>query len=132
MVNRGRCLLILLFVGAWLRSLQHTENRSHTEELRSDDDEVVQPQRLPSCLLETNTICSLEPLSIAEAMERLLIPAVRVWGESSPTLAEIVCRVLANDSRGIIVLRDMMGEKRRGVLMGSILLYTTMKIPTVT
>ena len=37
-----------------------------------------------------------------EAMERLLIPAVRVRGESSPTLAEIVCRVLVNDSRGII------------------------------
>ena len=43
-----------------------------------------------------------EPLSIAEAMERLPIPAVRVRGESSPNLAEIVCRVLANDSRGII------------------------------
>ena len=35
-------------------------------------------------------------------------------------------------SSGIIVLKDMMGEKRQGVLMGSILLYTTMKIPTVT
>ena len=43
-----------------------------------------------------------EPLSIAEAMERLPIPAVRVWGGSSPNLAEIVCRVLANDSHGII------------------------------
>ena len=32
----------------------------------------------------------------------------------------------------IFMLKDMMGEKRRGVLMGSILLYTTMKIPTVT
>ena len=30
------------------------------------------------------------------------------------------------------MLRDMMGEKRQGVLMGSILLYTTMKIPTIT
>ena len=35
-------------------------------------------------------------------MERLLIPAVRVRGESTPTLTEIVCRVLANDSLGII------------------------------
>ena len=43
-----------------------------------------------------------EPLSITEAMERLLIPAVRVRGESSPSLAEIVCRVLANNSCGII------------------------------
>ena len=43
-----------------------------------------------------------EPLSIAEAMERLLIPAVRVQGEPSPSLAEIVCHVLANDSHGII------------------------------
>ena len=62
----------------------------------------VQPQRLPSCLLETNTIRRLEPLSIAEAMERLLIPAVCVRGESSPTLTEIVCCVLVNNSRGII------------------------------
>ena len=43
-----------------------------------------------------------EPLSIAEAMERLLILAVRVWGESSPNLVEIVCRVLVNYSHGII------------------------------
>ena len=35
-------------------------------------------------------------------MERLLIPAVRVLGGSSPNLAEIVCRVLASDSCGII------------------------------
>ena len=35
-------------------------------------------------------------------MERLLIPAVRVRGESSPNLAEIICCVLANDSHGII------------------------------
>ena len=35
-------------------------------------------------------------------MERLPIPAVRVWEGSSPSLAEIVCRVLANDSHGII------------------------------
>ena len=35
-------------------------------------------------------------------MERLPIPAVRVRGESSPSLAEIVCHVLANDSHGII------------------------------
>ena len=43
-----------------------------------------------------------EPLSIAEAMERLPIPAVRVLERSAPTLTEIVCRVLANDSHGII------------------------------
>ena len=47
-------------------------------------------------------ICRPEPLSIAEAMERLPIPAVRVWGESSPNLVEIICCVLANDSHGII------------------------------
>ena len=35
-------------------------------------------------------------------MVNLLIPAVRVREESSPSLAEIVCHVLANDSRGII------------------------------
>ena len=35
-------------------------------------------------------------------MERLPIPAVRVQGGPSPNLAEIVCRVLANNSRGII------------------------------
>ena len=35
-------------------------------------------------------------------MERLPLPAVRVRGESSPSLAEIVCCVLANDSHGII------------------------------
>ena len=70
--------------------------------MRSDDDEVIQPQRLPSCLLETNAIHHPEPLSIAEAMERLPIPAVRVWERSSPNLVEIVCRVLANDSHGII------------------------------
>ena len=35
-------------------------------------------------------------------MERLPIPAVCVQGGSSPSLAEIVCRVLANDSHGII------------------------------
>ena len=55
-----------------------------------------------SCLLETNAIRRPEPLSIAEAMERLLIPAVCVREGSSPNLAEIVCRVLANDSHGII------------------------------
>ena len=52
--------------------------------------------------METNRIQRPEPLSIAEAMERLPIPAVRVRGESSPNLAEIICRVLANDSHGII------------------------------
>ena len=35
-------------------------------------------------------------------MEKLPIPAVRVREGSSPSLAEIVCRVLANDSHGII------------------------------
>ena len=52
--------------------------------------------------METNVIRRPEPLSIAEAMERLPIPAVRVREGSSPSLAEIVCRVLANDSHGII------------------------------
>ena len=99
---RGLCPLILLFADVWLRSLQRAESRSPTEGLRSDDNEVVQPQRLPSCLLETNAIRRPEPLPIAEAMERLPIPAVRVRGGSSPNLTEIVCRVLANDSRGII------------------------------
>ena len=102
MVIRGLCLLILSSIGVWLKGLQRAESRSPTEELRSDDDEVVQPQRLPSCLLETNAIRRPEPLSIAEAMERLPIPAVRVREGSSPNLAEIVCRVLANDSHGII------------------------------
>ena len=102
MAVRGPCLLILLSVGAWLRSLQRTKSRSPTEELQSDLDEIVQPQRLPSCLLETNAIRRPEPLSIAEAMERLPIPTVRVREGSSPNLAEIVCRVLANDSHGII------------------------------
>ena len=80
---------------AWLRGLQCAKSQSHTEELRSDDNEVVQPLRLLSCLLETNAIWRPEPLSIVEAMERLPIPAVRVWGESSPTLAvsssEVCC-----------------------------------------
>ena len=35
-------------------------------------------------------------------MERLPILAVRVRGESSPSLTEIVCHVLVNDSHGII------------------------------
>ena len=35
-------------------------------------------------------------------MERLLIPAVRVPGGFSPTLTEIICHVLANNSHGII------------------------------
>ena len=102
MAVRGLCLLILSFVGVWLKSFQRAKSRSPTEELRSDDDEVVQPLRLPSCLLETNAIRCPEPRSIAEAMENLPIPAVLVRGESSPNLAEIVCRVLANDSHGII------------------------------
>ena len=102
MVVRGLCLLILLFVDAWLKSLQRAESRSPTEGLRSDDDKIVQPLRLPSCLLETNAIRHPDPLGIVEAMERLPIPAVRILGGSSPNLAEIVCRVLANDSHGII------------------------------
>ena len=102
MAVRGLCLLIPKSVGVWLKSLQRSESRSHMEGLRSDDNKVVQPQRLPSCLLETNAIQRPEPPSIAEAMERLPIPAVRVWGGSSPNLVEIVCRVLANNSHGII------------------------------
>ena len=82
--------------------MQHAESQSHTEELQSDDNEVVQPLRLPTCLLETNAIQRPEPLSIAEAMERLPIPVVRVWERSSPNLTEIVCRVLVNNSHGII------------------------------
>ena len=35
-------------------------------------------------------------------MERLLIPAVVVRGESSPSLTEIICHILANNSHGII------------------------------
>ena len=88
------------------------------EELRSDNDEVVQPLHLPSCLLETNAIRRPEPLSIAEAMERLLIPAVHVWGESSPTLTEIICRVLANDSRGIIGGHLSVGSSQQGYWIG--------------
>ena len=72
------------------------------EELVDKDDEVIQPLRLPSCLLDTMAIQHPEPLSIAEAMERLPVPAVRVLGGSSPNLAEIICCVLANDSHGII------------------------------
>ena len=87
---------------AWLRGLQCAKSQSHTEELRSDDNEVVQPLQLLSCLLETNAIWRPEPLSIVEAMERLLTPAVHVHRGSSPNLAEIICRVLANDSHGII------------------------------
>ena len=82
--------------------MQRAESRFPTEGLRSDDDKVVQPQRLPTCLLETNAIWRPEPLSIAEAMERLPIPAVHVRGESSPNLTEIICHVLVNDSHGII------------------------------
>ena len=70
--------------------MQHTESHSHTEELQSDDDKVVQPQRLLSCLLETNVIWRPEPLSIVEAMERLPIPAVHVQGGSSPNLMDAV------------------------------------------
>ena len=102
MAVRGLSPRLLKSVGGWLRSLQRTESRSHTEELRSDNNKVIQPLQLPSCLLETNAIRRSEPLSIAEAMERLPIPAVRAWGGSSPNLVEIVCRVLANDSHGII------------------------------
>ena len=102
MAIREWFLCLLRYRNGWLRSLQHAESRSHTEELRSNDNEVVQPQRLLSCLLKTNAIRRPEPLSIAEAMERLPIPAVRVRGGSSPTLTEIICCVLANNSRGII------------------------------
>ena len=118
MVVRGLCLLILLFVGAWLKSLQRTESCSPTEELQSDDDEVIQPLQLPSCLLETNAIRHPEPLSIAEAMERLPIPAVCVQEESSPNLAEIVCRVLANDSHGIIGGHLSVDSSQQGYRIG--------------
>ena len=43
-----------------------------------------------------------EPLSIAEAMERLPIPAVCAPGGSSPNLMVIICHVLVNNSRGVI------------------------------
>ena len=48
------------------------------------------------------TQSAFQNLSIAEAMERLPVPAVRVRRESSPNLMEIVCHVLVNDSHGII------------------------------
>ena len=118
MAIRGLCLLTLLSANVWLRHLQRAESRSHTEELRSNDDEVVQPLRLPSCLLETNVIRRPEPLSIVEAMERLPLPAVRVWEGSSPSLAEIVCRVLANDSRGIIGSHLSVDSSQQGYRIG--------------
>ena len=102
MVVRGLCPCLFWFTSIWLRSLQRAESQSHTEGLVSENDEIVQPLQLPTCLLETNTIWRPEPLSIVEAMERLPILAVCVRGESSPNLAEIICRVLANDSHGII------------------------------
>ena len=71
-------------------------------DLVSEDDEIIQPLRCPSCLLDTMKIWRPEPFSIAEAMERLPIPAVRVQGGSSPNLMEIVCCVLVNNSHGII------------------------------
>ena len=97
--------------------MQRGESRSPTEGLRSDDDEVVQPLRLPSCLLETNAIRRPES-SIAEAMERLPIPAVRVREGSSPNLAEIVCRVLANDSHGIIGGHLIVNSLQQGYWIG--------------
>ena len=118
MAVRGLCLLILSSATVWLRSLQRAESRSPTEELRSDLDEIVQPLRLPTCLLETNAIRRPEPLSIAEAMERLPIPAVRVREGSSPSLAEIVCRVLANDSRGIIGGHLSVDSSQQGYRIG--------------
>ena len=102
MAVRGLCPCLLQFASGWLKGLQRAESQSHVEELVSKDDEVVQPLQLPSCLLETNMIWCPEPLSTVKAMERLPIPAVHVRGGSSPTLVEIVCRVLANDSHGII------------------------------
>ena len=65
---RGQFPRLLGSTSKWLRGLQCAESCSHTEELRSDDDEVVQPQRLLSCLLEMNTIWCPEPLSIVEAI----------------------------------------------------------------
>ena len=118
MVVRGRCLLIPWFVDVWLKSFQRTESHSPTAGLRSNDNEIVQPLRLLSCLLETNAIRRPEPLSIAEAMERLPIPAVRVQGGSSPNLAEIVCRVLANDSHGIIGGHLSVDSSQQGYRIG--------------
>ena len=71
-------------------------------DLVSEDDKVVQPLQLPSCLLEMNAIHRPESLSIAEAMERLPISAVHAQEGSSPSLTEIVCHVLVNNSHGII------------------------------
>ena len=102
MVIRGLSPRLLWFTSRWLKGLQRAESQSHTADLVSEDDEVVQPLHLLSCLLETNAIRHPEPLSIAEAMERLPTPAFRVHRGSSPNLAEIVCHVLANDSHGII------------------------------
>ena len=102
MVIRGLSPHLLWFTSRWLKGLQRSESQFHTADLVSEDDEVVQPLHLPSCLLETNAIRHPEPLSIVEAMERLLTPAVHVHRGSSPNLAEIICRVLANDSHGII------------------------------
>ena len=70
--------------------------------LVDEEDEIVQPLHLLSLLLDTTVIHCPKPLSISEAMERLPILAVRVPERSSPNLTEIVCRVLANDSHGII------------------------------
>ena len=53
-----------------------------------------------------------------EAMERLLIPAVRVQGGSSPTLMEIVCRVLANNSHGIIGGHLSVNSSQQGYRIG--------------
>ena len=61
---RGPSPCLLWCANGWLRSLQCTESRSHMEEFVSINDKVIQPQRLPSCLLETNAIQCPEPLSL--------------------------------------------------------------------
>ena len=82
--------------------------------LVSDDDEVVQPLHHPSVLADTMEICRLWPLSIVEAMERLPLPAHCPRGRNSPNLAEIICRVLANNSHGIIGGNLAVDSSRQG------------------
>ena len=65
-----------------------------------------------------NAIRRPEPPSIAEAIERLPIPVVRIQGESSPSLTEIVCRVLANDSHGIIGGHLSVDSSQQGYRIG--------------
>ena len=55
-----------------------------------------------------------------------------VTAPTTPTSAADVLCYLAMRLLTMDLLRDMMGEKRQDVLMGSTLLYTTMEIPTIT